>query len=129
MEHQEQQLIVEYDDLACLTAIELPCFMREDGSIIEALSYHRDVIQDLNSDAQTLQFRFPSEDIFRHSIQSSVSSRCNGLLVRVRRKKPRSGVSAAEVSQQPHVEVIGKVTKVYEFKNPADYVVCNTVNE
>lgn len=99
-----------------LLAIEMPCIVKDIDTVNDIFGGTEILHNSLRDNSSTLTARMPGTDIMRRPIIGSRSS-CQGILLRVRRKRGDKSNSSMETS------VVGRVTSTYSFNSPAEYQV------
>jgi hypothetical protein len=127
------------ESLLELTSIELPCFVRSPAQALKIIRGGKQTIDACSTAAMTNGLHHqiyasldgtPGElDALAGSppaLLPGTARPTQGLLVRVVRRRVR-GADGAVVRESVATEVIGKVTKEYQFSTPFDYQVSNFV--
>ncbi len=102
-------------ELKRLIGVEIPCFVKSTETSMNMLGGRETLQGVFESDAKSMQLRFPSKDQTRANILGHQVAK-NGFLLKIRRKK----ISGSE-EFQTEVEILGNVDKAYVFGFPADY--------
>jgi hypothetical protein len=99
-----------------LISVEMPCLVKDVDTVNDIFGGSEILHCSLRDNSASLAARMPGTDIMRRPLNGNKST-CQGLLLRVRRKRGDKSNSSLETS------VVGRVTSAYSFHNPLEYQV------
>lgn len=102
-----------------ISRLELPCFVQSNDKALDCLGGKDSVCEAIRDSESTLQFKYPTTDLTQTQIGASLVHK-NGLLLKIRRKKPTAG---GVQSTSTTCEIVGKVSRSFNFDSLADYQV------
>ena len=109
-------------EVPSFSRVELPCFVQSTEKAFECIGGNEvatEALRDMDITETPMQFRYPSESTSFTSLSASVMQK-KGLLLRIRRKKSKTGATA---ENNASCEIIGTVDRTFAFNNLADYEV------
>lgn len=111
----------EYSSLPELVSVDMPCVVQNEKSVTDILGGKELFEKSIAANASSLNARFPGSSILRQPLIGTRND-CEGILLRVRRKKGDKTGSSMQTS------VVGRVTSTYKFETPASYEVSHNSN-
>lgn len=109
------------EEMKPIYMVNMPCFVNTEDTAIDMLGGQEHVAYTIKNETSTIQLRFPNHNPFAYNLIGSIGSK-SGVLLRIKRKKSSISNSSTS-SDRPIAEIVGKVTKGYDFKIPSDYAV------